>query len=299
MGAEGREFESRRSDHYIKDLQPRLQVLFLLCRQYLSASRENPAMASVSDSSSQRLVSIDALRGAALLWMTGFHFCFDLDYFGWWPQDFLHDARWTLQRTAIVSVFVFCAGMGQAVAHEQSLGWRRFWRRWWQIVACAAIVTAASWFMFPRSFIYFGVLHGMALMLLIARISAGWGLWLWPLGALAVFAPTVAHVVLTGGMAEWASVFNSRVLNWLGLVTRKPFTEDYVPLLPWLGVLWWGLASGRWLLRRKRRWLAHRLPRVATPLVAMGRWSLSYYMLHQPVMMGGMAAVAWWLQRAG
>jgi len=31
--------------------------------------------------------------------------------------------------------------------------------------------------------------------------------------------------------------------NWLGLITRKLVTEDYVPLLPWLGVMWWGVAG--------------------------------------------------------
>jgi uncharacterized membrane protein len=33
-------------------------------------------------------------------------------------------------------------------------------------------------------------------------------------------------------------------LNWLGLIGYKPITEDYVPLLPWLGVMWWGMAAG-------------------------------------------------------
>ena len=29
--------------------------------------------------------------------------------------------------------------------------------------------------MFPTSFIHFGVLHGMAVMLIVARLTAGWG----------------------------------------------------------------------------------------------------------------------------
>ncbi len=255
-------------------------------------------MAFESSSASPRLVSIDALRGVAMLWMTVFHFCFDLDYFGWWEQDFLHDPRWTLQRTAIVSLFVFCAGLSQAVAQQQSLGWSRFWKRWWQVVACAALVTLGSWLMFPRSFIYFGILHGMALMLLVARLTAGWGFWLWPLGLAAVLAPMAAQALLMGGLSQWAPLLDSRTFNWLGLVTRKPFTEDYVPLLPWLGVMWWGLASGNWLLRCRRHWLTFPVPRYAMSLVVMGRWSLSYYMLHQPAMIGAMTAVAWWLAQA-
>ena len=74
--------------------------------------------------------------------------------------------------------------------------------------------------------------------------------------------------------------------NWLGLISRKPITEDYVPLLPWLGLMWWGLASGRWLLKHRPVWLQRSVSRPLRPLAVLGRWSLSYYLLHQPVLMG-------------
>ena len=32
--------------------------------------------------------------------------------------------------------------------------------------------------------------------------------------------------------------FDTRLTNWIGLVTHKPITEDFVPVLPWLGVMW-------------------------------------------------------------
>ncbi|MEZ0309606.1 MAG: heparan-alpha-glucosaminide N-acetyltransferase domain-containing protein, partial [Ramlibacter sp.] len=56
-----------------------------------------------------RYDTIDALRGAAIVWMTAFHFCFDLNHFGWIRQNFYTDPTWTLQRTLIVSLFLFCA----------------------------------------------------------------------------------------------------------------------------------------------------------------------------------------------
>ena len=39
----------------------------------------------------QRLASLDALRGLAIVWMTVFHFCFDLTHFGYLQQNFLGD----------------------------------------------------------------------------------------------------------------------------------------------------------------------------------------------------------------
>ena len=149
---------------------------------------------------------------------------------------------WTTQRTLIVSLFLACAGMGQALAVGADQKWPRFWRRWGQVAGCALLVTAGSWLMYPQTFIYFGVLHGMAVMLIIARLTAGWGVWLWPLGALAIASKFAAQALL--GTGEVASVFNAIPLNILGWVTRNPFTEDYVPVLPWLGVLWWGIAAG-------------------------------------------------------
>ncbi len=236
--------------------------------------------------SSARFDTLDALRGTAMVWMTVFHFCFDLNHFGYLRQNFYHDPFWTWQRTAIVSLFLLCAGMGQAVALAGQQSWPRFWRRWAQIAGCAVLVSAGSYWMYPNSFIYFGVLHGMAVMLLIARLTASWGRWLWPLGAVAIAAPWLALQVLDGwGVAE---TFNQKSLNWLGLITRRPVTEDYVPLLPWLGVMWWGVAAGTALLQSKPAFLARELGGLGRGLACLGRWSLSYYMLHQPVMLGAL-----------
>ena len=232
----------------------------------------------------QRYDSIDALRGFAIVWMTAFHFCFDLSHFGFTRQDFYNDPFWTWQRTAIVSLFLFCAGLGQAVAVQQHQSPRRFWKRWGQVAGCALLVSAGSYFVFPTTFIYFGVLHGIALMLVIVRFSAGWGRWLWLAGAVAIGTKFIAVEVHDVWPA--ADFLNSKPWNWLGLIDRKPVTEDYVPLLPWLGVMWWGMAAGEWLLKHRRSVLVRALPRAAGPLAWLGRWSLWWYMLHQPVLFG-------------
>lgn len=234
----------------------------------------------------ERHDAIDALRGLAMVWMTVFHFCFDLQHFGYFKADFYTDPAWTLQRGVIVSLFLFCAGLGQAVAVQQGQGWARFWRRWRQIAICAALVTVGSYAMFPRSFIYFGILHGIALMLIIVRLTAGWGRWLWLLGCLPWLAWWGApHIhAVPGG----AGFLDTPCLSWLGLVSRKPITEDYVPLAPWLGVMWWGMAAGTWVITRRAAWLEFSLARLTRPLALLGRWSLSYYMLHQPVLIGAL-----------
>ena len=219
-----------------------------------------------------------------MVWMLLFHFSFDLNHLGWWQpqQDFHRDAFWTTQRSVIVSLFLLCAGLSQALAWQAGVAWPQFWRRWAHVLGCALLVSLGSALMFPASWISFGVLHGMLLMLLAARLLAPLGLWLWPLGALLLALP------------HWAghAFFDSRWTNWVGLITHKPITEDYVPVLPWLGVMLWGLAAGQWLLARRPALLAGAVPALLLPLARLGRWPLTVYMLHQPLLIGALSAAA-------
>lgn len=248
--------------------------------------RDRPRRLTVAEPAGTRHERLDALRGMAIVWMALFHFFFDLNHFGYIAADFRRDPFWTGQRTAIVTLFLLCAGLGQAVALAQAQPWGRFWRRWAQVAGCALLVSAGSWLMFPRSWIFFGVLHGLAVMLVLVRLIAPAGRWLWVIGLAALLLPwLIQH-----------PVFDVRPTAWVGLGTRKPVTEDFVPLLPWIGVVCWGFAAGQWLQARRPAWLQGPIPPAGRPLAVLGRWSLSFYMLHQPVLIG--VLLAWqWLQR--
>ena len=233
----------------------------------------------------ERFDRLDAMRGVAIVWMALFHFGFDLNHFNLLQprQNFYTDPFWTQQRTAIVSLFLFTAGLAQAVAIDAGQGWPRFWRRWARIAGCAVLVSAGSALMFPRSWISFGILHGIAVMLVAARFAAPLRGWLWPLGLILILLP------------QWLRhpFFDTAWTQWVGLVTRKPVTEDFAPVLPWLGVMLWGLGAGQWLLAHRRTVLAGAVPSAVRPLAVLGRWSLSFYMLHQPVLIGGLMALRW------
>jgi len=244
------------------------------CQQALDcATSPRPPDVLTSDRSDR----LDALRGLAIVWMAAFHFCFDLNHFGWITQNFYRDPVWTWQRTAIVSLFLFCAGGGQALAVAAGQGSARFWRRWGQVAGCALLVSVGSAFMFPGSWISFGVLHGIALMLLLLRL----GLARLPSAVLLV----LAGLAMAAPQLLQHPLFDTRWGNWTGLVTHKPITEDYVPVLPWLGVMLLGFVASR----RPGLW-AGAAPR---PLALLGRWSLSFYMVHQPVLIGALVAWQW------
>ena len=234
-----------------------------------------------------RFATVDSLRGLAMVWMAVFHFFFDLRVFGWTQSNFYSDPFWTWQRTCILSGFLLCAGMGQALAMAQGQSWRKFWARWAQIAGCALLVSIGTYLAFKGRFVHFGVLHGIALMLILTRLLMPLKQYLWLLGLLCIAAYLYAQQLVAQGHA-WPAAFDTRWLNWLGLVNHKPATEDYVPLLPWLGVMLIGAALGQWLYARAQTLgrapvAPQLLAPVAVPLAYLGRWSLSFYMLHQPV----------------
>jgi uncharacterized membrane protein len=71
---------------------------------------------------------------------------------------------------------------------------------------------------------------------------------------------------------------------WLGLGRTIPPMIDYEPVLPWVAPVLAGIAIGRLGTS-----LWPRLARVRLPgwLTWPGRHSLAIYLVHQPVLMGG------------
>jgi uncharacterized membrane protein len=254
------------------------RVIVARMTQRFRPSAAQPVGTTSTAPARPRFERLDALRGLAMLWMALFHFAFDLKHFGWLSpkHNFYDDPLWTVQRSCIVSLFLFSAGLSMAVALHAGQRWPAFWRRWAQIAAGAVLVSVGSAWMFPNSWISFGVLHGIAVMLVLARLAAPLGRWLWPIGAICVALPQFVG----------DPFFDTLATNWVGLVTRKPVTEDFVPVLPWLGMMLFGLSAGQWLLRRRRAWLTGPVAGALRPLALLGRWPLSFYLLHQPVLIG-------------
>jgi uncharacterized membrane protein len=240
---------------------------------------------------SRRFDRLDLWRGLAIVWMACFHFSFDLNQVRFIaPQNFYGDPFWTQQRFCIVSMFLLGAGAGQAVAVDAGQAWRRFWRRWAQVAGCALLVSIGSYQMFPRGWISFGVLHGMAVMLILLRVLGG----ALPPARLARAPLALAGVALLAAVAwmlpHWVQdpFFDTRLTNWVGLITHLPPTEDYVPVLPWVGMMLAGYLVASLLLVHARAAFAGAVPFFLRPLAVLGRWSLSFYMIHQLVLIGAL-----------
>jgi uncharacterized membrane protein len=213
--------------------------------------------------------------------MVVYHFCYDLDYFRLARFDFYHSPFWRGSRILILSLFLGVVGVSLSLASSPVLRWRSFLARLARIAGCAALVSAGSYLLFPQRWIYFGVLHFIAIASFLAL----------PFLRLGPANLAVGATLLIVGHAVRLAWFDHPALRWIGMMTYKPPTEDYVPVIPWLGVVLLGIFVGQHVYGKSAppAWATARYSRpAASVLAATGRHSLMIYMLHQPVLMGAM-----------
>lgn len=225
-----------------------------------------------------RRPAIDVARGLALVAMAAYHGSWDATYFGLAGFDLLGDPLWLAARTAILSSFLLLAGIGLVLATRDGLDPARFLRRLGRVAAGAAAVSAASYALFPDSPIFFGVLHHIAVASVV-------GLAFVRLPASATLTAAVAAVLI--GTTQSFPLFDSPWLRWIGLTTVAPNSNDFVPLLPWIGGVLAGIGLGR--LRPGLGEGVAVTGRAGRLLALAGRHSLAVYLLHQPLLFG----IAW------
>lgn len=222
---------------------------------------------------------IDLLRGVALIAMAIYHGLWDLSYFGFIDIGIGVSPLWIGIQRGILTAFLLLAGAGLTLSHGSGIVWPRFWRRFAILAAAALAMTVGTYLLFPDEYAYFGVLHLIALSSLLAL----------PL----VRAPLplvlgIAVVVMVAAFFN-TPVFDTRPLSWIGFFQVTPPTTDLVPLFPWFGVVLVGMIGMRLALRAPgfaaiaALDLRDPLSRV---LRGIGRWSLLFYLLHQPVILG-------------
>ena len=242
-------------------------------------SLSNAALEGGAGSSRLRLPAIDAARGLAVAAMVVYHFAWDLSELRFVATEVTAEPGWRLFARAIAASFLLLSGIGLALAHSGGIRWRAFLRRLATVAGAALLITVATLFAFPQSYIFFGILHAIAVSSVLALPLTPAPAWVPAVLAILVAA---APLFLSGG------VFDLPPLAFLGLASREPITNDWVPLFPWAAFVFAGVAIGKTRL----------LQRVGAPQVDAtsagrvlswaGRHSLVIYLLHQPILFGAL-----------
>ena len=229
--------------------------------------------------STSRIPAIDLLRGLALIAMTVFHFAYDLEFFGIMQAGFIQQPEWVYFARVIAGSFLFLTGFSLFLSHGKGIHWAGWARRFLKILSVALLITVATWFATPDVFIFFGILHMIALASLLGLVFLFSPWWL-----------NLAVAAMVFALRAWGrtELLDAPLWWWTGLSQYTPSSSDYVPVFPWFGMVLIGMALARFMqggnyLDRLARFEFNRGP--TKILRFLGRNSLIYYLLHQPVMM--------------
>lgn len=233
-----------------------------------------------------RLGKLDVLRGIALIAMATYHTGWDLEFFGYLESGTTGHGHWKLYARCIASTFLVLVGFSLVLAHKNGVRWRPFGIRLAQIVAAAAAITIATYQFTPDSFVFFGILHQIAAASLLGLIFLR-------LPALIIAAAAVAVIAAPHFLAS--PTFDAPWLWPLGLSEIAIRSNDFVPIFPWFGAVLAGMALAKAfqhfnLLKLfagniRPYWLDRGLRFI-------GRHSLAFYLIHQPVLIGCVYVIA-------
>jgi uncharacterized membrane protein len=243
------------------------------------------SLSAIAAERAPRLAIIDVLKGVAIIAMIVYHFAWDLSAYQLIAVDVTNDPGWRLFARSIASAFLALVGINLVLALRRGFRPRPYFRRLAIILAAALLVSLGTWWLDPGTFVFFGILH----LIFVASILA------LPFIHAPLFVTLAAAVFFIAGPLFLASpIFDQPFWYWLGLSTSPPPTVDYVPVFPWFGVVLLGIAAGRLILANPAvllwRWPAS--GRMSRALAFAGRWSLAIYMIHQPILIGGLMLVA-------
>nr|WP_281351960.1 heparan-alpha-glucosaminide N-acetyltransferase [Microvirga makkahensis] len=228
---------------------------------------------------SQRWDAIDVARGLAIMAMIVYHFSWDLSFLQLIETNILQVPAWRWFARGIAGSFLLLSGVGLALAHAHGFRRLQFLRRLAKVGGAALAVTLVTFFAFPNSYIFFGILHCIAASSVLAL----------PFLRLPSAPSLLAAIFFLAGPQLFTSpALDAPYLDWLGLGSTDPMTNDYVPIFPWFGMVLVGIAVGKTLMPRKStlalaRWRARNAP--AKTLLWAGRKSLPIYLVHQPLLL--------------
>jgi uncharacterized membrane protein len=240
-------------------------------------------------STKTRVIAVDAIRGVAIAGVVLFHFVWDIEFAGF-ISGIANHPLWLAFGRSLAGSFMILVGVSLVLAAQKGFHPARYLGRLLKIVLAAVTITAVTWFAFPATFIYFGILHAIAAATLIGTL----------------FLRTPALVCLLAGIVVflvpmlWQSaIFDTRWLAWIGFAQRVPPSYDFVPIFPWVGLTLIGVGAAKWLLSGRQVAILDRLipdGQSSRALAWMGRRSLVIYLLHQPVLLSVIVPLSWLVQ---
>ena len=242
-----------------------------------------------------RVHLLDELRGFAIICMVFYHAMYDLVVlfridFPLFTSPVMQDFLQPL----FAGLFIMISG---AVGHYS----RSNVKRGLICFLFGLALTAGTFFVMPRAFIAFGILHFLGIAMMLFPLFKKLADKMPPVvGIAAGFLLFWFFCRITEGQIGLAPLFSLQLpkelystpfLFWLGFPGPGFFSSDYFSLIPWLFVFFSGVCFGR--LLKEHRCPAWFYKLHIRPLAFVGRHTVWVYLLHQPVCYGLMLVLFW------
>ncbi|MBP5303759.1 MAG: DUF1624 domain-containing protein [Clostridia bacterium] len=236
----------------------------------------------------KRIGLLDEWRGFLVILMVFFHSFYTGGYlFHWTALQKLYLFFYPLE-PLFAGMFIFLCGICCHFSHSNL-------KRGLLLLGIAIALSLVLWWLFPDNLIVFGILHFLAVAILLYALLEKL------LRKIPIFIGLIGCSLLTlltwcvpfdkgftlgiPGLFSWplpVSLQSHLILYPLGLGAMN--SADYFPLIPWIFVFWGGSFLGRWI---KNHVLPSWMMKTHVPLLStIGKMALPMYLLHQPVIFG-------------
>jgi len=233
--------------------------------------------------SQARIFSLDIYRAIAVFLMVIFHFTYDLHHFGFSGIDTTKVAFWLNLRTFIVTMFMSAVGMSLYIVYARHFNLQKYKKRLILLGGASTIVSIATYIIFPKTWIYFGVLH----MIFIASA----------IGPFFVKKPNISGVLGLMIIGLYLAGFRMTPLfELLQAPLHLPLrrTEDLASFVPWFGVVLLGIFIMHHQLMQKIKIPENKFTK---KLAWVGQNTLAIYIIHQPVLFALLGPLAYFLHK--
>lgn len=223
----------------------------------------------------KRITIFDTVRGFTIISMAGFHACYDLAYLYDWDMPwFTQTVFQDIWRASISWVFLFIAGWMCTLSRNNA-------KRAAKYAAAALVVWIATTLVSVDDSVNFGIIYCMAACTavtavarpMLKKVPSTWGI-----------AICLALLAATWGIPK--STYSFPYLAWLGFPGPRFVSGDYYPIIPFIFMYLTGYFAARTAQRCEHPAPSWAYANPLPALASLGRHSLPFYLLHQPIILG-------------
>ncbi len=215
-----------------------------------------------------RFLELDFLRGLAVLGMVVFHAFFVLDFYEVLVND-MYSGWWLVLGQFVRFSFLGLVGVSMVISYGRSNSrWRQI-KRGIKVLTLAMLITLVTYVVIPEQYVKFGILHLIALSILVL--------------SMVVDRKYSAFVIAT--LIIFFGYFSKDINSLLSLDFGRSGI-DYFPIFPWVGVIAMGVFVGHLLYPGGKARFEVKMPGKLLFIYFLGRKALMIYVLHVPLLVG-------------